>query len=199
MEGASCHLAGRPSAFQTRDGAGPGLSPHGGGQQRLDPGLPGLRLITATWWQQRGCSQTRQSRGAGGGGACWKGRYLPAAHPLAVKDPQRAASVPEAESKETHYWGCGMQAPFPGLGLLGRLAVFAAGIVRSLCPSPEVGPPLAGLWVPLLFPLSPWLRSQPPPPGFRGHQRARTSRASGPLQPTWPRLLPASPGVSQLP
>lgn len=41
--------------------AGPGLSPHRGGQQRLDLGLPGLRPITATWWQQRGCSsQTHQ-------------------------------------------------------------------------------------------------------------------------------------------
>lgn len=49
--------------------------------------------------------------------------------------------------------------------------------------SPEMGAPLAGPRVPLLFPRSPWLRSQPPSPGFGGHQRAWTSRASGPLQP----------------
>lgn len=62
-----------------------------------------------------------------------------------------------------------------------------------------MGAPRAGPWVPILSPLSPWQRSQPPPPGLGGPQQAPTSQARAPQQPAWPSLLATCPGVSWMP
>lgn len=89
----------------------------------------------ATWGQQRTASRGFGARRELAGSGC-----LPAAHSPAPHDPQRVQNVPDTASQEARPWGCRLCRGL-GLGLPGHVAVLAAGIIRSLCHSPEIGSP----------------------------------------------------------
>lgn len=179
MAGASHHLAGRPGALGTREEAMPGLHLHKTSQGWVpcSPGLGSSRPL--------GGSRGVASRHFRARRKLLEGQCLPGAHHSAPHNPHRAERIPEADSRERPMGVWDASASW-GLGLLGHLAVFATGIIGSLCHRPEVGVLWLGPGPPLpLMPTLSLAEITATTPGFRGHQCAQTPRLG------FPSCLPA--------
>ena len=164
-----------------------------------DGGLPQELLKHRVHGLRHGLAERRERQGIGVSGP-HLARQSPAPRSVLPADPGVRPSYPPLPKLlhplKQSPWPPPVPRPLPSVGPAAGApplpgfapATFGVAVTVSSGdsnpqPSPEMGAPLAGPRVPLLFPLAPWLRSQPPHPGFGGHQRARTSRASGPLQP----------------
>lgn len=110
------------------------------------------------------------------GGACWKGRYLPAAHRLALKDPQRTESAPEAERGDA-LPGVWDASPLPGAGPSRPPGHICCRDRKVTLSQPRSGSPSG--WAPGPTPLptlslaeitasTPWLRGPPACPDLPG-------------------------------